>query len=223
VIREIFFDVNETMTDFSGLVQPMAGLGLDQTETGAWFSELLRDGFALTITDDRPSFAEIAREALVSVLTRKGQTVDPKKVDGVIQAITTLSPHPDVAPALKTLVDAGHSLNTISNGSSAIAERLLASEGLTSLVTRVLSVEGQAPWKPHRGAYEFALEQTGVEPHQAALVASHPWDVHGARGVGMFGVWLNREVSHYPSYFHPPSATIHSLRELPEWLRSVHP
>jgi 2-haloacid dehalogenase len=219
MIREIFFDVNETLTNFSALTQPMAELGLDQTDTGAWFSKLLRDGFALAITHDRPSFAELAREALVSVLTGKNRSVDSKKVDAVIHQVATLPPHPDVAPALKTLSEAGYSLNTISNGSSAIAERLLAREGLTHVVTRVLSVEGHAPWKPHPEAYEFALGQAGVEPHQAALVASHPWDVHGARDVGMFGVWVNRGTSYYPNYFHPPSATIRTLLNLPEVLR----
>lgn len=219
MIREIFFDVNETLTDFSALAQPMAELGLDQTETGAWFSELLRDGFALTITDNRSSFAGMAGEALMSVLTRKGHTVFQEKVDAVVQAVAALPPHPEVAPALKTLIEAGYSLNTISNGSSAIAEGLLAREGLSHLVTRVLSVEGQAPWKPHRRAYECALGQASVEPQQAALVASHPWDVHGARDVGMFGVWVARETSHYPTYFHPPSASVRTLMDLSEVLR----
>ena len=64
-------------------------------------------------------------------------------------AFTSLDVHPDVVPGLTALGEAGIRIATLSNGSSAVAEGLLARAGIADAVERTLSVEDAGAWKPH--------------------------------------------------------------------------
>ncbi len=55
---------------------------------------------------------------------------------------------------------------------------------MASLVERVISVAGIRQWKPRRGLYLHAAEVLGVPPDRFALLATHAWDVHGAKRAG---------------------------------------
>jgi hypothetical protein len=57
-IRHVFFDVNETLTDFKFLQPSMSELGLSPADTSLWFAGVLRDGFALTLTEQTKNFAQ---------------------------------------------------------------------------------------------------------------------------------------------------------------------
>ena len=39
---------------------------------------------------------------------------------------------------------------------------------------------------------------------QTLLVASHPWDIHGAHQAGMHTGWIARQDMLYPGYFAAP-------------------
>ncbi len=46
-----------------------------------------------------------------------------------------------------------------------------------------------------------------------ALVATHPWDIHGARSAGWLGAYVERGVP-FPSHvMHPPDVTGETLAE----------
>ena len=95
-----------------------------------------------------------------------------------------------------------------------MAEPLLAGAGIRDLVGQVLSVESAGVWKPARAAYGVALEATGVEAHEAAMVAVHPWDLHGAAAAGLRTIWVNRRGATYPAYFTPPDLEVTSFEQL---------
>ena len=70
-------------------------------------------------------------------------------------------------------------------------------------------------WKPAAAAYQVALDACGLDdPTQAALVAVHPWDLHGAKRAGLRTIWINRRGATYPSYFAAPDLTVRSFEQL---------
>lgn len=220
-VTTVFFDVNETLTDLRFLEPQMVSLGLNSSDLDMWFARVLRDAFALTVTEGSASFFDMGSELLGEMVRSAGGRADPLEISRVVKAMAELPPHHDVGEGLSECHAAGLSLFTLSNGSTAAAEFLLDHLGIRHLVSDCLSVAGEALWKPSSGAYEFGLTRAGVDAAQSVLVAVHPWDVHGARNAGMHAVWVNRGGGEYPSYFTPPSGEIPSLRSLATAVKNI--
>lgn len=202
----VVFDVNETLSDMSPLADSFERVGLGGDEVEAWFAGVLRDGFALTSVGANPSFADVASESLRVRLgahrTAPGE-IDAA-VEGVMTAFGHLPVHADVVEGVRALRAFGLRLVTLSNGSTGVAEGLLARAGLTDAFERLLSVEGAPAWKPHPSSYAHALSTCQVSAGEALLVAVHPWDIDGATRAGLRTAWLNRNGTSYPSYFTAP-------------------
>lgn len=211
----VFFDVNETLSDLSGVAAVFERLGAGGPMMRTWFASVLRDGFALTASGGSPRFAEIAEgdaRVLLAGLVEASQLDDA--VQEVMTAFTSAPAHPDVAPGLRRLHAAGHRLFTLSNGAASTAERLLETSGSADLIEGFLSVEEHSPWKPARDSYLSALARTGTEPADAVLVAVHPWDIDGAARAGLSTVLVDRAGTPYPQHFHRPTRTVASLADL---------
>lgn len=215
----IVFDVNETLTAMSPLADRFVDIGAPAHLAKLWFATLLRDGFALTAAGDNRAFADIGAEALRLMLAdiplERGIDV---AVRHVIGGMAELGLHPDVADAIHGLKADGHRMVTLTNGSTAIAEKLFTAAGIRDDFEALLSVQDAPAWKPARAAYEYAAATCHVDASEMTLVAVHPWDIHGAAGAGLRTVWLNRSHAQYPSYFSRPQHTIRSLAGLSQGL-----
>ena len=206
----LVLDVNETLSDLSHLRKGVEAAGIHWTVVDLWFAQVLRDGFVLAALGQSASFADIAHHTLRTL----APDLEEEAVTGFVSAFTKLPLHPDVAPGLRALVRGGMPLVTLSNGSASVADSLLQLAGIRDLVGQVLSVETAGVWKPVPAAYQVALDATGVEPHQAAMVAVHPWDLHGAAAAGMRTIWVNRRAATYPDFFTAPDLTVSSFEQL---------
>ena len=216
----LVFDVNETLSDMAPLASRFEDVGVSAHLAKTWFAELLRDGFALTVSGASEPFAALGAEALRVRL--EGQPLDralDEAVDHVMKGFSALGVHPDVPEGIRGLSDLGIRLVTLSNGSAMVAETLLEGAGLRDRFERLLSVEEVGEWKPAAGAYAYALAECGVEPMDAMLVAMHPWDIDGARRADLATAWVNRTGARYPAYFTAPDLEVASLTELTDALR----
>lgn len=222
----IVFDVNETLSDMSPMADRFAELGVAGPMAKQWFASVLRDGFALTSTGERPLFADLAAEAARVLLSEVplNQGLEDA-VQHIVQGMTGLTLHPDVADGVRDLrrgsePGAGLRLVTLSNGPARIAENLLTTAGLRTEFDHVLSVEDAEGWKPLPTAYQYASTVCGVPLDAMLLVAVHPWDIHGASSAGMQTAWLNRTGGAYPSYFAAPDHEVATLSELAARLKA---
>ena len=211
----IVLDVNETLSDLRPLAERFVEVGAEGGAAQSWFAATLRDGFALSIADTRPVFAEVAREAARELLSRArlDRPLDDA-VQHVMDGLHDLPLHRDVGPALQRLSAYGFRTVTLSNGSTSVAHRLLERAGLLEHVEQLFSVEEQTAWKPASAAYGYPAAQLGVAPWDMVLAACHPWDVDGAIRAGLRGVWVNRAGAAYPGTFTPPTATVTDLTQL---------
>jgi 2-haloacid dehalogenase len=215
----VVFDVNETLSDLSPMAQRFSDVGLDPLLARLWFASVLRDGFALAAAGSSERFARLAEGALRGLLAADGSDRDEDAaVEQVMGGFAGLPVHPDVPDGVRALRRLGLRLVTLSNGSTQVAERLLASAGITEEFERLLSVDDAGAWKPARRAYGYAAASCEVEMSQMLLVAVHPWDVDGAARAGMSTAWVNRTRGRYPAYFTEPTYTVEALTELPALL-----
>ncbi len=211
----IVFDVNETLSDMSPMADRFADVGAPGLLARVWFAGLLRDGFALTAAGTSEKFAMIATESLHENLTGLplNRSVE-EAVDHIMHGFASLTLHPDIVGAVRTLTASGFRLVTLSNGSTQVAETLFRAAGIREEFDMLLSVEDAPGWKPLRAAYEYAAAACGVEPGRMLLTAVHPWDIHGAARAGLRTAWINRADATYPGYFTAPDITVSTLDEL---------
>jgi 2-haloacid dehalogenase len=210
----IVFDVNETLSDMSELAATFANLGASPDLAATWFSGLLRDGFALTVTRANPDFAALARQSLHGVLQAHAVHDLDAGVDTVMGAFTQLPVHDDVVEGVRALAAAGIRLVTLSNGSTSVAQGLFERNGIADCFERLLSVAEAPAWKPAKSAYEYALAQCGATAAETMLVAVHPWDIHGASAAGLSTAFVNRTGVPYPGFFDRPDVQVTTLVQL---------
>ncbi|MER6304042.1 HAD family hydrolase, partial [Kitasatospora sp. NPDC001539] len=115
---------------------------------------------------------------------------------------------------VRELHAAGLRLATLTNGSTAGAERLLDGAGLLDCFEALLDVSAPAAWKPAAAAYRYATSTLGTAPEETVLVAVHPWDIDGARRAGLQAAWLRREATEYPAIMTAPHYTASDLPDL---------
>jgi 2-haloacid dehalogenase len=213
----IAFDVNETLSDLSPLGARFVEVGASASVAPLWFASVLRDGFALITAGENPPFAGVARELLLSLLSQ-AQLNRPVEEAAryVMDGFAALELHPDVAPGIDRLHEAGLRLVTLSNGAALVAERLLTAANVRDRFERLLSVEDAGSWKPAARAYEYATQVCDVKPEDMVLVAVHPWDVDGARRAGLQSAWVNRTGGPFPATFLEPTYTVGGIEELAE-------
>jgi 2-haloacid dehalogenase len=217
----VVFDVNETLSDMAPMAQRFADVGAPQTLARLWFSNVLRDGFALTCAGASQPFATVA-DGVLRVLLEDVDLDRPTDdaVTHVLAGFAELPVHPDVPPGMRRLQEAGLRLVTLSNGAASVAEALLGRAGVSDRLEAMLSVQDAGAWKPHPSSYAYAAGTCGVEPHEMLLVAVHPWDVDGAVRAGLQSAWLNRSGGAYPEHLRPPTWTATSLTDLAAQLSS---
>ncbi len=211
----VVFDVNETLSDMSPMGRRFTDVGAPQHLAATWFAGLLRDGFALTSVGECPSFAELGAGLLrvqLSSLTLDRDVDDA--VSHVMEGFGSLGVHPDVVAGVGALADAGLRLVTLTNGAASVTAGLFERAGISDRFERLMSVDDAGAWKPAPGSYAYALEQCGVAPSAAMLVAVHPWDIDGAHRAGLSTAWVNRTGAPYPDHFVRADLEVASLVEL---------
>ena len=213
--RTLVFDVNETLSDVSALSRRFIDVGAPPHLAQLWFTSVLRDGFAATVAGGQQPFAVVAESVLHALMfdVALNRDVD-NAVAHVMRGFADLPTHPDVVDGIRRLRAGGRRLVTLSNGSSAVAEKLLSTAGIVDEFELLLSVEDAGVWKPGAGAYDYAVRRCGEAASDLLLVACHPWDLNGAASVGMATAWVNRGGAPYPSYFARPDFTVTNLVHL---------
>ncbi|MGW7257405.1 haloacid dehalogenase type II [Streptomyces sp. NPDC054834] len=212
----LVFDVNETLSDLTPLRGRLEEVGAPGDLMPLWFAGILRDGFALAAAGGYADFADLAHDNLRGLLARLPRRPSDREaaVGHVVSGFAELEVHSDVPSGVRELRAAGYRLVTMTNGSTALTERLLNKAGVRDSFEGLWDVTGPRRWKPHPWAYHYVVERAGVRPDQAMLVAVHPWDVDGAQRAGLAGAWLRRGVTVYPSSLTGPSVAAEDLAEL---------
>ncbi len=217
--RVIVYDVNETLSDMSGIAARFLDVGAPPHLAPLWFASVLRDGFALAAAGSAERFAVLAEHALGGVLAVVAlDRAMAAAIDHVLSAMSTLPLHQDVAGGVRRLNAAGIRQVTLSNGAAAVAESLLGRAGIAAEIDMLLSVEDADAWKPAASAYRYATTATGVPVDELMLVAVHPWDVHGAACAGLRTAWVDRVGVDYPGHFARAEVSVRSLVELADVL-----
>lgn len=145
-------------------------------------------------------FSEVARNALLQALAEASETLAEEAIDGLMEAFDDLSTFSDVTPALEDLAKAPNIIPVIfSNGTpSMVSQSVHHSKDLSpysSVFKEIIVVDDVQRYKPHPTVYSHLarrLEKHEAEISKIWLVSGNPFDIVGARNLGMKAAWVDR-------------------------------
>lgn len=202
--KAIAFDVIETLFDLRALRPKFVEAGLPGYSLELFFSQMLRDGFALESSHQLLPFGQLAVNTLKVTSANVGVPLTTEQARGILSNVASLPPHKDVVDAVKYFKSQGLTLITLTNSSSENTDKLLIKAGIRDQVDHLWPASDSGHWKPAPEPYHFAAKKLGVNIDEVALIAAHPWDVHGAVSAGMTGVYIKRQESLYQPSFKQP-------------------
>ncbi|AQT81603.1 haloacid dehalogenase, type II [Mycolicibacterium litorale] len=202
--RAYLFDVQGTLLDFFGPVSGAVAEYLSrQGETGvdaADFTRAWRDNYFQRVRSSpqsRESWRRVHDEyvaGFADVAARYGLPApEPDTAQTVAHSWTRLQPWPDVRTGLAQ-VRAGAITATLSNTDMSTAISLF--KGLSIDMDAILTAEIFGVFKPDPQVYLRALQYLGVRPAEAAMVASHPYDLEAAQALGLGTVFVSRPLEY---------------------------
>ncbi len=203
----VVFDVVETLFSLDAVGAILERLGVGAEALDVLFARMLRDAFALGSLGEYRPFGEFADGALAVVAP--GLSVADRSE--VLGTFSELDVHPDVAPALDRLRDAGVRIAALTNGSASNTRSLLERHGLAASFESVVSVDEMRTWKPQPAPYRYVADRLGLDRNRVAMVAVHAWDLHGARRAGLVTGWAARLERTWADVFVPPDVTADDL------------
>lgn len=115
----------------------------------------------------------------------------------------------EVLPTLHAL-GRRYRLFTASNGNADLRKI-----GISHLFERSVAAREVGVAKPHPQIFHSVVAGTDLAVEEVAYVGDDPvMDIVGARGAGMYPVWINREGQDWPAELEPPRHSVGSLSEL---------
>lgn len=192
----LFFDVNETLLDLSGLKRRIDDVLLTEGAATLWFTTMLQYSLVMTVSDQYAALSDIGVATLKMIAKNHDVVLGDTEARDIVGSMRSLPAHPDVLPALVELKSMNFRLVALTNSSDAAVAGQLSNAGIGHLFERHLSVESLRRYKPHEGVYHWAANQLTQEPRHTMLVAAHGWDVAGAKWAGLQTAFVERPGQH---------------------------
>jgi len=139
----------------------------------------------------------VTRKSLHHALAEHGVSLNDSETDKLMDAYDSLSTFPDVNPALKRLENNSNiECVVFSNGTKDMVSASVKGSGdLNSSVFKdIVTVDAVGVFKPAPEVYKYLAQRVDKVGHENALwlVSGNPFDVTGARSIGMQAAWVDR-------------------------------
>ncbi len=157
-------------------------------------------------------YLETCRRAFIYTLRANSIEFTYGEVDKFMRVWQDLTPYEDSLPGLEKLGES-YKLVALSNGERWYLKHLVENR-IKRPFDAVISVDEAGAFKPHPAVYRTAARILGLEPQQMMMVASHSFDILGARACGYRGAYVNRYGLPYEESPYQPDIVVNDFLEL---------
>ncbi|HTC99486.1 MAG TPA: haloacid dehalogenase type II [Bradyrhizobium sp.] len=190
--KVLVFDVAESLLDLQALrpqFQRMFGNGALVDE---WFGETILYSESATLTNTFTPFGKLGAGVLRMLGRIHNVEISDADVSELGKGLATLPPHPDVPDSLRKLKAAGYRMVTLTDSPVVPGAGALQAAGLADLFEQQFTAETVRRYKPARETYQMVAQATGTGLSDLCMIASHPWDLIGARTAGCSAALIER-------------------------------
>ncbi|MBS4154668.1 MULTISPECIES: haloacid dehalogenase type II [Cobetia] len=188
----LVFDVNETLLDITTLSPLFSRVFGDESVLREWFAQLVLYSQTMTLSQRYTPFGALGVGALKMVADIHQVRLADDDIEELKSRMAEMPAHPDVAPALERLKQAGFRLVTLTNSPAGASPTPLEKAGISEAFEQHFSVDSVKQFKPAPATYQHVAEQLEVELGDMCMIACHVWDTIGAQAAGMQGALLTR-------------------------------
>ncbi|KAF2087196.1 haloacid dehalogenase [Saccharata proteae CBS 121410] len=228
----VAFDAYGTLLSTESIAKQLSehfGQEKAQTIAATWRKYQLEYTWRLNSMHQYEPFSTITQRSLRQALAESSVSLSQSDIDALMRAYDSLSTFPDVAGCLTALkAQSNVTAAVFSNGThSMVSNSVQRSPDLgphASVFADIVVVEEVRKFKPAPEVYYHLAAQMGKKREDMGdmwLVSGNPFDVVGARSVGMKAAWVDRAGAGWQDSLMPemkPTVVLKSLEELPQAL-----
>ncbi|WP_320047592.1 haloacid dehalogenase type II [uncultured Ilyobacter sp.] len=214
MIKIVLFDMNETMLDLSLLKENFDKNFDDNYVLKYWFTKLLHTSTVVGAMDEYKNFGELAEVVLESLFHENGKELTKETKLEILGAFRKLPAYDDVPKALKLLKENEIKVVAVSNSSLEMIKEQLTTAGIFDLFDTYYSVDSVKKYKPFKDIYQYVTLQEKISVENIAMVASHDWDLFGAKKVGLTTAYIKRKEEIFNPYYSQPDISETNLVDL---------
>jgi len=151
---------------------------------------------------------------LESLFYENGKTLTNETKTEILGSFRKMPPYSDVADALKLLNQNNIRTIAVSNSSLEMIKEQLTNAGIIDLFHSYYSVDAVQKYKPFKEIYQYAAREENIPTENVVMVASHDWDLFGAKKAGLKTACIERKKEIFNPYYFPADIYKTDLVEL---------
>jgi 2-haloacid dehalogenase len=200
-VKAVFFDINETLLDLNFLKKSFDKSFDDKYVLKYWFSKLLHTSTVVGVMNEYKSFGELAEVVLENVFYESDKQLTKEIKAEILGSFRNLPAHSDVFEALKILRKNNIRVIAVSNSSLVMIKEQLTNAGIIDLFHTYYSVDSVKKYKPFEDIYHYVANEENILPKDIVMVATHDWDLFGAKKAGLKTAYVERKKEKYNPYY----------------------
>ena len=213
-IKAIIFDAYGTLFDVNSAAEKCKSKIGDKWESFAnyWRKTQLEYTWLRSLMGRHKDFWQITEDSLDKSM--QAFNINKAMKNELLDLYKILSPYPEVKETLEKLKEKRYKLAILSNGTPALLNELVKSNGLQNLFDDIFSIEEVKIYKPSSKVYDMPVKKYSIKNEEIAFLSANTWDVSGGGNYGFTSVWVNRNNNIFDNLDYKPKNEISGLNQL---------
>ena len=213
-VKAIIFDACGTLFDVNSAAEKCKDKIGDKWESFAnyWRTTQLEYTWLRSLMKKYKDFCQITEDSLDKSM--KAFKIDSSMRDELLDLYKILSTFPEVKEVLNNLKEKNYKLAILSNGTSALLNKLVKNNNLESIFDDIFSIEEVGIYKPSSKVYDIPIKKYQIQKDEIVFLSANTWDVSGGGNYGYNAVWVNRNNNIFDNLDYKPQNQVKDLVEL---------
>ncbi|GIS77805.1 MAG: haloacid dehalogenase [Candidatus Pelagibacterales bacterium] len=213
-IKAIIFDAYGTLFDVNSAAEKCRSKIGDKWESFAnyWRKTQLEYTWLRSLMGRHKDFWQITEDSLDKSM--QAFNINKAMKNELLDLYKILSPYPEVKETLEKLKEKRYKLAILSNGTPALLNELVKSNGLQNLFDDIFSIEEVKIYKPSSKVYDMPVKKYSIKNEEVAFLSANTWDVSGGGNYGFTSIWVNRNKNIFDNLDYKPKNEISGLNQL---------
>jgi len=213
-IKLIVFDAYGTLFDVNSAAEKCKERIGDKWEVFAnyWRTTQLEYTWLRNLMKRHKDFSQVTEDSLDKSM--KVFKIESSMKGELLNLYKKLSPFLEVKDVLNNLKKKNYKLSILSNGTPALLNELVKSNGLDNIFDDIFSIEEVKIYKPDSKVYDLPIKKYKIKKEQVVFLSANTWDVSGGGNYGYNSIWLNRNNNIFDNLDYKPKNEVKNLNQL---------